>query len=167
MVGGGVEAGERAAPVWMLTEAMAGLQAELARAWPEARVEVLPAAEADEVGINFCRVLERVQACARERAGKQAILLVAAEGRDDGLAAACVGLFRTARLELPRLEAKVVRVMARANGGATEDAAEPARVLTADHADLSRQGCRGVFGLAHSFNLVIVFRWSGLMRKCG
>ena len=104
---------EAGSPVFILTEQTAGLREALLEKWPGARIEALSrpsTSRADDLEANFGQVFQLIQNCLREETKlKQPVLLLASEQTDSAISAACSGLFRTARLEQPRIEAKVIR----------------------------------------------------------
>ncbi len=102
------------APVFVLTDAAGGLREAIGTRWPQGRIVTLPktgAGEATEA--QFRQVFDVIQAGVRERpALEHPVLLVGAEPVDATVCVACSALFRTARLEHARLQAKVVRCAA-------------------------------------------------------
>ncbi|HVU22667.1 MAG TPA: SDR family NAD(P)-dependent oxidoreductase [Opitutus sp.] len=100
--------------MFVLTEATAGLREAIARRWPQAAIEIAAAKEDDaamEPGGKFAQVLRLVQAELRQmETRRRPVLLLAAEPAEAELAAACAGLFRTARMERGGFEAKVIRL---------------------------------------------------------
>ncbi len=103
---------ESAAVIFVLTEEIAGWREALLAKWPGARVEILSGTGADrakDVESNFRQVFQVIQNCLGEESKlRQPILLLASEQSDTAFCAACSGLFRTARLERSRIEAKVI-----------------------------------------------------------
>lgn len=99
---------EMAAPVFILMEEPASLHAALLNKWPDARITAFSGA--DDVSASFTHVFEMIQNGLREESKlKQPVIFLASEQNETGIAAACVGLFRTAHLEQTRIEAKVIR----------------------------------------------------------
>lgn len=104
---------EVGSPLFILTEQTAGLRETLLKKWPGAGIERLSRPgtnRADDLASNFRQVFQLIQNSLREEPKlKQPILLLASEQTDSAISAACSGLFRTARLEQPRINAKVIR----------------------------------------------------------
>lgn len=102
---------EMAAPSFILMEEPASLREALLKKWPNAPIATFSGA--DDVSASFGHVFQMIQNGLREESKlKQPVIFLAAEHTDTGLAAACVGLFRTAHLEQTRIEAKVIRYVA-------------------------------------------------------
>ncbi|MEY4485335.1 MAG: hypothetical protein RL693_2787, partial [Verrucomicrobiota bacterium] len=96
------------APVFILMDEPANLRESLLKKWPDAQITAFNGA--DDVSAGFTHVFKMIQNRLHEKSKlKQPVIFLAAEGTDTGLAAACVGLFRTAHLEQARIEAKVIR----------------------------------------------------------
>jgi polyketide synthase PksN len=102
-----------AAPLFLLTDTAGGLGEAIGASWPQSRIVKLPkAAAAGEIEAQFRQVFETIQAGVLERpALDQAVLLVGSDSVDASVCVTCAALFRTARLEHPRLQAKAVRCM--------------------------------------------------------
>lgn len=106
---------ETATPIFILTDSLASLCGPLQVKYPHARVTVLadtaddPAAECER---RFSRVFEMIQNSVESASDlPQPLLLLVADSveADAVVGATGAGLFRTVRMEQPRIEAKVVR----------------------------------------------------------
>ena len=103
-------------PMFILAPDAAALRAELARQWPQARIEALSADGADEIDpaehacSSLLQAFRLIQSCVKTpaRAG-QPILALIPESEDAYLHGALNGLMRTAIRECPRIAGKIVR----------------------------------------------------------
>lgn len=106
---------DTASPIFLLTDTLAGRREPLQAKYPHARVIVLPGTAGDpakELELRFGRVFELIQNSLRSESKlPQPILLLSSDATeaDAVVGATCAGLFRTARMEHPQIEAKVMR----------------------------------------------------------